>query len=123
MTKITGMTIKRGAPNKGGSRIMAFFNAHNEEMGFKGCALVLRPDGGWRVWTPMLSDLTRTERREREAAVYFRSGSTMEAELLEAALKLYAIINGDAPEADNDNDEGLRRLLAVEDSLKMAGID
>lgn len=98
--KITGMSLRQFQPNKGGSRLMAYFDCHNEEIGFKGCALVKLSGGDWRVWLPKVGEKTVAERRADRVDVYFRAGSTLEAEMLAAARAMYALMDDEPIEDD-----------------------
>lgn len=94
--KITGMQIKRSKPNRGGSRVMANFDFHTPDLGMKGCVLSLNPEGKWRVWTPMIDPLASAkDRKIQQVCVYWRSGSTMEQQVLDAALALYKQLSDD----------------------------
>lgn len=108
--KITGMQIKRSKPNRGGSRIMATFDFHTPDMGFKGCVLSLNPEGKWRVWTPMIDpSASAKERKILQVCVYWRSAGTLEQEVLDAALGLYRQLSDhdefDAPYEPHDYPE------------------
>src|SRR4051794_8500950 len=69
---ISGMTKQGGKPNKGGNRIVAFFDFEAPDIGMKGAALVVRADGSWDVWPPKIEDLTRAEIHERRKYVFWR---------------------------------------------------
>lgn len=124
--KITGMQIKRGRPNRGGSRIMATFDFHTTDLGFKGCCLTLNPAGKWRVWTPMIDPGTQSakERKILQVCVYWRSGGTLEQQVLDAALAMFHLLDdGDdplapweprehpEPSSEPEDREGLMRAL------------
>lgn len=108
--KVTGLTMKGSQPNQNGTTIQAFFDAHNSEIGFKGCALAQKKDGGWVVWPPKLEGGAGRKFGDR-LAVYFRKGSRIREELLEAALASYRALNG-AP--DDDEPGALGEELAEE---------
>lgn len=120
--KITGMQIRRGKPNRGGSRIMAMFDFHTADLGMKGCALALNPDGKWRVWTPMIDpgNQSAKERKILQVCVYWRSGGTLEQEVLDAALAMFHLLDDGEdphvrpePSVEPGDREGLLRALGA----------
>jgi hypothetical protein len=119
-SKITGMTMKGGAPNKGGTRILAFFDCETQDIGFKGAALVLYEEGKWGIWPPKIEDATRAEIHARRRYVFFR-GDAFEKALLPAARELYWALGGaegrtsrvaEGPAAEEPDHSALTRWLA-----------
>jgi len=51
---IAGVNITKGRPNKGGSRIIAFFDCEAEGFQLNGCALVRTAKNGLTVWPPKI---------------------------------------------------------------------
>src|ERR1700704_1405071 len=90
---ITGMTKTTGRPNKGGTRILAFFDFDAHNIGMKGAALVINQTGKWGIWPPKIEDATRVEIHERRKCVYWR-GDAFEKALLPAAQDLYWRLGG-----------------------------
>lgn len=118
--KITGMQIKHGRPNKGGSRIMATFDFHTPDLGFKGCCLTLNPANQWRVWTPMIDphSTSQKDRKILQICVYWRSGGSLEQEVLDAALAMYRLMDDGEeefvrpePSPEPEDRDGLLRAL------------
>lgn len=97
--KVTGLTMKDYGASKGGFAIRAFFDCQTEELGFKGCALARKPDGGWTVWAPKLEGAAGRVRGE-QIAVYWKRGSMIEAAILDAALAAYGALGGDVEAED-----------------------
>jgi hypothetical protein len=60
ITGLTRVTIQR--QNKGGSTILAYFDAEARVFGLKGCAFVRTSNGGLTVFTPKI-DSDTTDRR------------------------------------------------------------
>jgi hypothetical protein len=119
-SKIIGMTMKGGAPNKGGTRILAFFDCETPHIGFKGAALVLYKDGKWGIWPPKIEDATRAKIHTRRSYVFFR-GDAFEKALLPAARELYWALGGtegrssrvtEGPRPEEPDHSGLQRWLA-----------
>ncbi len=122
MVKITGMSVRNAAPNKGGTRIMAFFDFHTDDIGLRGCALVKNNCGIWHVWTPMIDpgSYANAERKLHPVGVYWRSAGDLEERVLAAALDMYRIMDGGVPmaktvpEPESDDRNGLMRALGVD---------
>lgn len=127
--KITGMQVKRGRPNKGGSRIMATFDFHTADLGFKGCCLTLNPADQWRVWTPLIDPGTQSaqQRKVLQVCVYWRSGGALEQEVLDAALAMFRLMDDEEdatapyephqypdPSPEPEDRDGLLRALGAD---------
>jgi hypothetical protein len=93
MFKVTSLSIQNGLPNRGGTRVMALFDAHSQDIGLRQCSLVLHTDGRWKVWLPALGAAER-----RESRFYFRAGSAMHDELLAAAQSAYRLLRHEPAE-------------------------
>lgn len=87
------MTKEGGEPNKGGSRVLAFFDFDAPTIGMKGAALVINQNGRWTVWPPKILDATRAEIHNRRRYVFFR-GDFADKVVLPAARELYWHLGG-----------------------------
>jgi hypothetical protein len=85
------MTRTAAKPNRGGTRIVAFFDADIPSFTLRGCAVALEPDGTWAAWTPRLPDDDGAARR----AVYFRD-TQLQRSLTDVPLALYRQLGGTA---------------------------
>jgi hypothetical protein len=108
-SKITGMTLKEGAPNRGGTRILAFFDCETPHLGMKGAALVVYKDGRWGIWPPKIEDGTGIAIHERRKCVYWRGDAFVKA-LLPAAQQLYWQLGG--TDAEDQARVGPQRSIA-----------
>lgn len=116
--QITGMIKQNGAPNMGGSRILAFFNFHSPDIGMKGVALVIKQNGEWDVWPPKIEGATRSEAIAKGRCVFF-IGDHFRKHLMPIARDLYWQLGGTegraCPVANRDagqpDDSGLQRWL------------
>lgn len=59
---ITGVSLSRGGANRGGSRIIAFFDCEISGIQLLGCALVRTSKNGLAVWPPKLEGPEATRR-------------------------------------------------------------
>jgi hypothetical protein len=88
--RVTAMRRTKTAANRGGTRIVAFFDADIPSFAMRGCALALKAGGEWIAWTPKLPEADEGAR----CAVYF-GDTRLQRATTEAALAVYRHLGGD----------------------------